>query len=104
MEDYFYDEIEYDIEYEDYTCELKISTVCDSNFVDKIGLDCDFYASKPGLCGKYMIDMFHLGRGVMSEEGLVTQFNCPQCGCGENGPSIRFDDSNPVTSIGPNFG
>ena len=91
VEDYFYNEIDYRYYYEDYTCELKISTVCDANFVDKVGLDCNFYASR-GLCGKYMIDMFHLGRGFMSDEGLVTQFNCPQCGCGENGPSIRFGD------------
>ena len=83
---------------------MKISTVCDSNFVDKRGLDCNWHVTY-GRCQK-MANAFangeiqlwthewsrDLSHGVMSDEGLMTQFNCPQCGCGENGPIFRFDN------------
>ena len=100
--DYFYNDETYKYYYEDYTCEMKISTVCDSNFVDKFGRDCIWHASTTGRCQKYATGEWsvdpifgvphHLGAGVMSDEGFVTQYNCPECGCGANGPIFRFDN------------
>jgi len=90
VEDYFLSYMNNVNYYEDYTCEFKISTVCDSNFKDKLGLGCDWYENA-GCFSRGFTPMFFLNRGVMSDEGLMTSWNCPQCGCGENGPSYRFE-------------
>ena len=82
---YFYN---YDIAeyyYEDHTCIYSISTVCDSNFVDYFGDNCDDYASR---CRGEMSSRIgrYLDFGVMTDVGFMTALNCPQCGCDENGP------------------
>ena len=73
--------------YEDHTCIFTISTVCDPDFVDKRGESCENYA-KRGQC--QLGYQFYLDVGVMTDKGFMTAFNCPQCGCDENGP-IRPD-------------
>jgi len=91
-DDHFY-HVEYDETYgnhyfEDHTCIYSISTVCDPKFVDFNGHDCNYYASRQECQLGYS---WYLDYGVMTEEGFMTPFNCPQCGCDENGP-FRPDD------------
>ena len=89
VDDYFYNYETQDSYYEDHTCEYTLSTVCDPNFVDYFGNNCDWYSTycRPGIWNS---ENHYLGRGVMSNEGYMTGLNCPSCGCGENGP-IRAD-------------
>ena len=98
VDDYFLNEENYNDYYEDFECEFKISTVCDLNFKDQWGQDCDTYAKK-GLCENKMKTRTYLSWGVLTDEGFMTGFNCPQCGCGENGP-IHFHDAHQLTGFG----
>jgi len=85
-DDYFYNyETDY-YHYEYHTCIFTISTVCDPKFVDKHGQNCDNFGEECQNGRRWYLDF-----GVMIDEGLMTAFNCPQCGCDENGP-IRPDN------------
>ena len=92
VDDEFYDYETGNVYYEDNTCEYTLSTVCDPNFVDYFGNDCDWYSNycRPGIWND---ENHYLGRGVMSSEGYMTGLNCPSCGCDENGP-VHIDDRN----------
>ena len=92
VDDYFYNYETEDSYYEDHTCEYTLSTVCDPNFVDYFGNNCDWYSNycRPGMWNS---ENHYLGRGVMSYEGYMTGLNCPSCGCGENGP-VHIDNRN----------
>ena len=79
-----------DYSYEDFTCEFTISTICDPNFVDKNGRNCDSY-TKWDWCSNRLQTRKYLSWGVMTDKGFMTGFNCPQCGCGENGPKHFHD-------------
>lgn len=74
----------------DFACELKISSVCDPNFVDINGNDCDWYELPSGAFGDKCLDLSNkrmLEWGVFSvADGYKTGLNCPVCGCDENGP------------------
>ena len=78
----------YDYYFEDYTCIYSISTVCDPKFVDYRGRDCEYYAGRAECQLGYS---WYIRYGTMTEQGFMTPFNCPQCGCDENGP-FRPDD------------
>ena len=86
-DDYFFDRDTYKYYEGEHTCIYSISTVCDSNFVDTAGRNCDYYASRS--C-RSRYSQWYLDMGVMSDVGYMTGLNCPQCGCDENGP-IRPD-------------
>ena len=81
-DDYFYNYGMYEYYYEDHTCTYTISTVCDPNYVDVVGRNCDAFVKS---C-QYGGHSWFLDQGVMTDKGFMTAFNCPQCGCGENGP------------------
>ena len=87
-DDYVYNFETGDYYYEDHTCIFTISTKCDSDFVDRHGRTCENYAAR-GECERGR--RWYLDFGVMTDEGFLTAFNCPQCGCDENGP-IRPDN------------
>ena len=90
-DDYFYNYDTYDYYYEDFSCEYTVSTVCDPNFVDTYGDDCDWYERNLGyLCEDYTNENF-LHYGFLTTEGYKTGLNCPACGCGENGPINMHD-------------
>ena len=84
-EDNFYNYETYDDEREDHTCTYSISTVCNPNFVDKIGSNCDRLMQG---CqrGGYR---WYVDAGFMTDTGFMTAFNCPQCGCTEENGPIR---------------
>ena len=85
--------------WEEYTCEFTISTVCDPNFVDNIGDDCDYYVRATGGKCQFTPNGNLLKFGVLTAEGFKTALNCPACGCGENGPINMHDrdDSRSLT-------
>ena len=97
-DDYFYNYEMFEEYYEDHTCTYTISTVCDPNFIDADGYNCDFYEStcNGALFKQHSSDgVLHgsplwIDQGVMTDKGFMTPLNCPQCGCGENGP-IRYE-------------
>ena len=91
VDDIFFNPEDVSFYSDDYTCEFTISTVCDPNFVDKLGRGCDKYAEF-GWCENKLQIRSYLSRGVLTDKGFMTGFNCPQCGCGENGP-IHFHDT-----------
>ena len=66
------------------TCIYSVSKKCYPNFVDKIGRDCDMFLSGCGRGGYY-----YLNNGIMTEDGFMTPYNCPQCGCTEENGPIR---------------
>ena len=95
-DDYFYNYDNYNV-YRDewHTCTYSISTKCNPNFVDRMGRDCDYNEFVCGLTrvveGVVTVDsnMPFLDRGIMTDEGYMTAFNCPQCGCTEENGPIR---------------
>ena len=90
-DDYFYNYETYNYYYEDFACEYTVSSVCDPNFVDKYGNDCDWYESNFGdNCEEYTNDQM-LEYGFLTAKGFKTGLNCPGCGCGENGPINMHD-------------
>ena len=89
-DDSFWSDEIYDYYNEDFTCEFSISTVCDPNFRDKLGHNCQWYSME---C-KFIDIKSLIMAGVMSEEGYMTGLNCPACGCGEDGP-IHLDSDVP---------
>ena len=101
VDNYFFNDENFNHYYEDFECEFKISTVCDPNFKDQWDQDCDFYA-KNGYCNCTdenncrLRPRTYLQIGVMTDKGFMTGFNCPQCGCDENGPN-RFHDHHRLT-------
>ena len=85
--------------WEDYRCMFTISTVCDPNFVDNHGDDCDWYVKvTEGEC-QFTPNGNLIDYGVLTAEGFKTALNCPACGCGENGPinMNERDDSRSLT-------
>ena len=83
----FYNYDEYNYYYEEHTCTYSMSTVCNPNFVNKRGRNCDFQLRHWGCQNASFHDTVYLDHGVMTDEGFMTAFNCPQCGCTEeNGP------------------
>ena len=84
MEGYNYETGDY-YDYVEHTCTYSISTVCNPNFVDKEGRDCD----AQGRYCKWSPRRWFLDKGIMTDEGFMTAFNCPQCGCTEENGPIR---------------
>jgi len=93
VDDYFYNYETYEEYHGDHTCTYSISTVCDPNFVDAWGHGCDYYAGdseeSSEKCQRGY--QWYLNLGVLTDKGFMTGFNCPKCGCDENGP-IRPED------------
>ena len=89
--EYIYDYETFESHFGDFACELKISSVCDPNFVDIDGHGCDWYDHYLHGCEFYSNkDM--LEWGVFSvADGYKTGLNCPVCGCDENGPINMYD-------------
>ena len=85
-EDYFYNYETYDYAREDHTCTYSISTVCNPYFVDRMGRNCDRLAHG---CQKYGGFQWYIDAGFMTDDGFMTAFNCPQCGCTEENGPIR---------------
>ena len=62
---------------------VRISTVCNPNFIDGWGDDCDEYDSE-GWCTD--VDQWFFVESMVSdanEQSYQTGLNCPQCGCTE---------------------
>ena len=68
-----------------HTCTYSISTKCNPDFKDRLGHTCNDNAS---MCrgGGFA---WYLDIGIMTDEGFMTAFNCPQCGCTEENGPIR---------------
>ena len=93
--DYFYNYETNEDYWGDHTCTYTISTVCDPNYIGADGKNCDYYESTCN--GSFLMQLLKYGgdgwfitQGVMTDKGFMTPLNCPQCGCGENGP-IRYE-------------
>ena len=85
-DDYFYHD--YNSYNEDWECQFTLSTECDPYFIDNVGDDCNYYDGR--YC--HRSNEFMLSYGTISPTGgVMTGLNCPQCGCGEDGP-IRMED------------
>ena len=86
-------------DWEDYKCMFTISTVCDPNFADSHGDDCDWYVEANGGECQLIPNANLIEYGVLTAEGFKTALNCPACGCGENGPinMNERDDSRSLT-------
>ena len=95
-DDYFYNYDNSEYYYEDFACEYTISSVCDSNFVDRYGDACGWYGDCEGITNREILNY-----GVLTAEGYKTALNCPSCGCGENGP-INFHDRDVSRSLAGN--
>ena len=91
-DDYFYNGYTYNSYYEDYECEVTISTVCDPNWKSIYGDGCDYYA---GSCTSYSNEQLLYHSTSSTTGGVMTALNCPVCGCGEDGP-VRMGDRVPV--------
>ena len=93
---FFYNYETYEDYFEDHTCTYTISTVCDPYYIDAAGYNCDWYESTCNgdlfmqLASEGALNGFGLEQGFMTDIGFMTALNCPQCGCGENGP-IRYE-------------
>ena len=62
---------------------LVVSELCNPNFVDKSGLDCEGYAQNKW-CGDRVELLIRYG--VLNTNGILeTIRQCPQCGCGDDG-------------------
>ena len=87
-DDYYYNYETGEYHYGDeFTCTYSISTRCNPNFVDTFltGRNCDqlaWYCKNGGY--RWFIDY-----GIMTDDGYMTAFNCPQCGCTEENGPIR---------------
>merc|ERR1712226_1118660 len=84
-EDYFYNYQTWDYYEELHTCTYSISTKCNPNFVDTNGRNCDKNV-RGCKSGGYR---WYIDQGIMTDEGFMTAFNCPQCGCTEEDGPIR---------------
>ena len=89
-DNYFFNYVTDEYYYEDFSCEYPISTVCDPNFVDNDGQDCNWYARWGTNCERIPNTVL-LRYGVYTVEGIKTGLNCPECGCGQNG-AIRMHE------------
>ena len=89
-DDYYFNYDTFDVIYDEFTCTFSISTKCNPNFVDtfRTGRNCDQLARhcKNGQGGGYT---WFLDYGIMTDDGYMTAFNCPQCGCTEENGPIR---------------
>ena len=84
---FFYNyETYYDYD-EKHTCTYSISKKCNPNFVGRFGFNCKGYANGCQSGGRKS----YLDSGIMTEDGYMTAFNCPQCGCTEENGPIRPD-------------
>ena len=67
---------------------IEISNICDSNFNNTNGYDCNTFYNN-GWCNLVFTPaQFYIDEGVMTNNGLETGLNCPQCGCNINPPSL----------------
>ena len=98
-DNYFYSYETYEYYYEDFTCEYTVSSVCDPNFADKFGNDCDWYRSYT--CEHFSNEAF-LAHGLLTAEGFKTGLSCPACGCDENG-QINMNDRVKTRSVAGDF-
>ena len=76
----FYDYATYDDHFGDFACELKISSVCDPNFVGMFGLDCDWYdrhGACEGIPNKVLLEwgVFSVADGYKTGLNLVVRIS-----------------------------
>ena len=74
----------------------ELSNVCNPDYVDQWGRDCDDW--KPWC--NWWEDGSFIFFGMESQNGLVTALNCPQCGC--NGTPIELGKQDEGRSVSEN--
>ena len=78
--------------YLELSLEHTISLVCNPDFVDIWGTDCDTYAFEFELCETQTNEIM-VALGQITQNGIETILNCPQCGCTNNNP-IKLGERN----------
>ena len=78
-----------DYDYGEMGEELEFSTNCNPDFKDTDGDNCDYYINE-GYCDGSA--QFYIRYSNVNEHGILENgLNCPQCGCGADGP-VNLND------------